>query len=143
MNRYSAAGEYLTRIGWMLDTSHIWIQALSRDQRRVSLLVGDTNAIDAVECKWDAWASQDNAALPDALRAVYTEHVDHPHFIGVHDHFDVIKYAPGAQLVFQWSNEQADDNQHLHWVTVNADGTTKTKQMTGGDWLVDPETTVS
>ncbi|KAG2186102.1 hypothetical protein INT43_002540 [Umbelopsis isabellina] len=134
--------EYIVRFGWMPDGDSVWIQLLSRLQKRIAL-------VRIPLCYFQE--DNEHATTPlesatDPIEVMLEEHNNH--WINISDIFHFIEYPKfkrhsrttsqriGEPTEFIWSSEKTG-YRHLYLVKVyQSDDRSSMQPITSGDWCV-------
>ncbi|KAI7873076.1 Alpha/Beta hydrolase protein [Mucor mucedo] len=114
--------EYIVRFGWLPDGQSVWVQILSRDQKKTALL----------KLYPSQFTATNTNETPSSTQILWEE--SNPHWINVTDTFHFMRTDSLEKVEFIWSSEKGNGYRHLYHVEKWSDGRTGVRQLTEGTW---------
>ncbi|KAI8881153.1 alpha/beta-hydrolase [Backusella circina FSU 941] len=118
--------EYITRFGWVPNTKNVWVQLLSRDQKRMALVkLNYSQFINENETQQDGLVSTE--VIWEETSEDWINITDVFHFINNETDQDCINLI--------WSSEKATGYRHLYKVTkYTNESKARSMPLTSGEW---------
>ncbi|KAI8149797.1 hypothetical protein BJV82DRAFT_584686 [Fennellomyces sp. T-0311] len=117
--------EYIVRFGWLPDGQSVWVQVLSRDQKRMAVL--------RIKCdQFVSEAEYRQDRRPTSFEILWEESSDN--WINISDAYFFLNSSKTDCTEFIWSSEMSGFR-HLYFVRKQGSDSTVV-QLTKGDWVV-------
>ncbi|GAA5798512.1 hypothetical protein HPULCUR_003916 [Helicostylum pulchrum] len=115
--------EYITRFGWLPDGQSIWLQILSRDQKRSALL----------QLYPQQFTTTSTTVIGNYTTEIIWEETSQ-FWINITDVFYFLSTSSLNVVKLIWSSEQLNGHRHLYYIEKYNDQPSTTRQITYGNW---------